>query len=927
MIAENTPAYQLELVREQAGDLEEALSRLVRFGLLEAADVARVRQLALSRRSFEAVPFLLQLDDEEVARYAVHRHELPGVMLETRMARHYPYGTVGAHALGYVGTISADDLARVDRERYYGTGVIGKTGVERAYEQELLGTGGYREVLVNAEGRPVKLDEGADAQLTTHEPQAGKDLRLTIDIELQRIAEDAFAGRRGGVVAIDPSNGDVLVFASLPSFDPNGFARGISRSEYLALTENPDQPLFNRVLRGTYPPGSTIKPLMALAGLEYDVIKPDDHVFCPGSYSLPGSRHRFRDFKREGHGSMDMENAVMQSCDVYFYRLANTLGIDRIHDSMARMGFGEPTGIDIAGERGGIMPSPAWKKTAFSTREQQVWFPGRDRDRRHRPGLLDRDPLAACEGDRAPRDARQAFPPAARAGAGRSRDWRDRGTEARGIAVDRAEARGELGDHRQRDGRRDERPARHGAAHRPRRHLLDRRQDGHGTGLLGRADREVRRKRSRRAVARPRALRRLRARRSPEAGDRGTGRERRIRLRGRGADRARDLRCLPREGAPMIYGELGDSRTRRTVTGMARLLRALRLDGMLLSALIAVSLFGLFVLYSAAGDNTALWFSQLARIGIGFMLLIVLSQVPDHFLRMLSPAAYLVGLILLVIVAFAGDIGKGAQRWLDLGVIRFQPSEIMKLAVPMMCAWYMHQRPLPPSFKDIAVIFLIVIVPVGLIAEQPDLGTALLVAAAGMIVLVMGGLSLPYLLGGIAIMGAAVPVAWHFLHEYQRQRVLTLLDPQSDALGAGYHIIQSQIAIGSGGVFGKGWMNGSQAQLEFLPERSTDFIFAVIGEELGLLGLIALLVGYLFIVGRGTYMALQCRDEFARLLAGSIALTFFVYACVNAGMVMGLLPVVGVPLPLVSYGGTSFVTLMAGFGILMSLHSSRKLVG
>ena len=376
VIAENTPAYQLELVREQAGDLEEALSRLVRFGLLEAADVARVRQLALSRRSFEAVPFLLQLDDEEVARYAVHRHELPGVMLETRMARHYPYGTVGAHALGYVGTISADDLARVDRERYFGTGVIGKTGVERAYEQELLGTGGYREVLVNAEGRPVKLDEGADAQLTTHEPQAGKDLRLTIDIELQRIAEDAFAGRRGGVVAIDPSNGDVLVFASLPSFDPNGFARGISRSEYVALTENPDQPLFNRVLRGTYPPGSTIKPLMALAGLEYDVIKPDDHVFCPGSYSLPGSRHRFRDFKREGHGSMDMENAVMQSCDVYFYRLANTLGIDRIHDSMARMGFGEPTGIDIAGERGGIMPSPAWKKTAFSTREQQVWFPG-----------------------------------------------------------------------------------------------------------------------------------------------------------------------------------------------------------------------------------------------------------------------------------------------------------------------------------------------------------------------------------------------------------------------------------------------------------------------------------------------------------------------------------------------------------------------
>ena len=377
----------------------------------------------------------------------------------------------------------------------------------------------------------------------------------------------------------------------------------------------------------------------------------------------------------------------------------------------------------------------------------------------------------------------------------------------------------------------------------------------------------------------------------------------------------------------MIYGELGDSRTRRTVTGMARLLRALKLDGMLLSALVAVSVFGLFVLFSAAGDNSALWFSQLARIGIGFALLVALSQVPDHFLRMLSPVAYLLGLVLLVVVAFAGDIGKGAQRWLDLGVIRFQPSEIMKLAVPMMCAWYLHQRPLPPSLRDIGVVMAIVLAPVALIAEQPDLGTALLVAVSGMIVLVMAGLSPLYIGGGVAIVGAAVPVAWHYLHEYQRQRVLTLLDPQSDALGAGYHIIQSQIAIGSGGAFGKGWMNGSQAQLEFLPERSTDFIFAVIGEELGFLGLIALLAGYLLIVGRGMTMALQCRDAYSRLLEGSIALTFFVYACVNAGMVMGLLPVVGVPLPLVSYGGTSFVTLMAGFGILMSLHSSRKLVG
>ncbi|HUG03605.1 MAG TPA: penicillin-binding protein 2 [Steroidobacteraceae bacterium] len=376
LIAENTPAYQLELIREQAGDLDATLARLARIGLLEAEDIGRVRQLVLSRRSFEAVPVLLQLDDEKIARYAVHRHELPGVMLETRLARHYPYGQVGAHALGYVGTISEEDLSRVDRERYFGTGVIGKTGIERAYEEELLGAGGYREVLVNAEGRPGKLPDGVDAQLKSREPRAGRELRLTLDIELQRIAEEAMAGRRGAVVALDPSNGDVLVFASLPSFDPNGFARGISRSDYLALTENPDQPLFNRALRGTYPPGSTIKPVMALAGLEYDVVKPEDSIYCPGHYSLPNSRHRFRDWKREGHGTVNMENAIMQSCDVYFYRLANTLGIDRIHDAMNRIGFGIPTGIDIPGERGGIMPSTQWKKSAFSGREQQVWFPG-----------------------------------------------------------------------------------------------------------------------------------------------------------------------------------------------------------------------------------------------------------------------------------------------------------------------------------------------------------------------------------------------------------------------------------------------------------------------------------------------------------------------------------------------------------------------
>ena len=259
-------------------------------------------------------------------------------------------------------------------------------------------------------------------------------------------------------------------------------------------------------------------------------------------------------------------------------------------------------------------------------------------------------------------------------------------------------------------------------------------------------------------------------------------------------------------------------------------------------------------------------------------------------------------------------------------MVRFQPSEMMKLAVPMMAAWYLHDRPLPPRFLELCVLLLMVVVPALLIARQPDLGTALLVASSGILVVLLGGLRVRMIVLLGALGAALAPVLWYFMHDYQRRRVLTFLQPESDPLGAGYHIIQSKIAIGSGGLFGKGWGNGSQAQLEFLPERSTDFIFAVLGEEFGLIGLALLIAGYLFIIGRGLYIALQAQDTFGRLLAGSISLTFFVYVFVNTGMVTGLLPVVGVPLPLVSYGGTSMVTLMAGFGMLMSIQGHRNLL-
>ena len=364
----------------------------------------------------------------------------------------------------------------------------------------------------------------------------------------------------------------------------------------------------------------------------------------------------------------------------------------------------------------------------------------------------------------------------------------------------------------------------------------------------------------------------------------------------------------------------------RPISIAQRLLAGLHLDGPLLAGLLVLCGLGLVVLYSASGQSSSLLTKQIVRLGVAAAGMLVIAQVPPKLLKIWTPWLFALGIALLVAVLVAGDMGKGAQRWLDVGFVRFQPSEIMKLAVPMMAAWFLMDRPLPPRLTELGVLFAICMLPAALIAQQPDLGTSLLIAASGIIVILLGGISvrLIVLFGGLAV--AVAPVLWMNMHDYQKQRVLTFLNPESDPLGSGYHIIQSKIAIGSGGLFGKGWLNGTQAKLEFLPERATDFIFAVMGEEFGLLGLATLMILYALIVLRGLYIAIQAQDTYSRLLAGSISLTFFVYVFVNTGMVTGLLPVVGVPLPLISYGGTSMVTLMLGFGILMSIHSHRKLV-
>ncbi|WP_047044997.1 rod shape-determining protein RodA [Vibrio mexicanus] len=349
------------------------------------------------------------------------------------------------------------------------------------------------------------------------------------------------------------------------------------------------------------------------------------------------------------------------------------------------------------------------------------------------------------------------------------------------------------------------------------------------------------------------------------------------------------------------------------------------IDLPLLLGLLVLMGFGLVVMYSASGQDMAMMERQAMRMVLAVGVMVFLAQIPPRTYDSLAPLMYFAGIVLLFGVLFFGEASKGAQRWLNLGFIRFQPSELLKLAVPLMVARFIGRRALPPSFQTIVMALVMVMVPTILIAKQPDLGTSILIAASGIFVIFLAGISWKIIFAAALAAGAFIPVLWFFLmREYQKVRVRTLFNPESDPLGAGYHIIQSKIAIGSGGISGKGWLQGTQSQLEFLPERHTDFIFAVIAEEWGMLGILLLLALYIFIIGRGLLLASNAQTAFGRMMAGSVVLSFFVYVFVNIGMVSGILPVVGVPLPLISYGGTSMVTLMAGFGILMSIHTHRK---
>ena len=376
LIAGSQPTYQLELVPEEVPDIDATLDGLVQLSLIRAEDVDEIERTIDSSRTFDSVPIRLRMSDEDVGRFAVHRFEFRGVDIKTRQTRWYPNGALGVHALGYVGAISEQDLKHIDRSAYAGTSLIGKLGVESAFERQLHGVNGSREVLVNAQGRSVERQGAFVPKLQSKAPLAGDDLLLSIDLKIQRVAETALAGHRGAVVALDPNNGDVLALVSLPGFDPTLFGQGITAAEYRALANDIDRPLFNRALRGTYPPGSTVKPAIALAALTNHMVDPTAHRFCAGSFHLAGSSFVYREYHNEHHGAVDLDDAIARSCDVYFYGLANELGVDRISAFLGKLGFGQPTGIDISGEKAGILPSREWKEKTFARPVDRVWFPG-----------------------------------------------------------------------------------------------------------------------------------------------------------------------------------------------------------------------------------------------------------------------------------------------------------------------------------------------------------------------------------------------------------------------------------------------------------------------------------------------------------------------------------------------------------------------
>ena len=544
VLAENLPAYQLELIPEQVADLDDTLIRLAAIDLIDAEDIPRYKELSRSGPHFKPVTLKFRLTEQEIANFAIQRPRFPGVDFQPRLVRHYPHGPEVAHAVGYVGALSAKDLQRLDPANYAGTSHTGKTGVEGRYEPMLHGDPGFEHIITNARGRamPSNTSELLDSLPTDEAPTPGANVYLSIDLDLQQLAYRHFEGRRGALVALDPRTGEILALVSTPSFDPNLFAVGMTISQFRELQENPDRPLFNRAVTGAYPPGSTIKPMLALAALETGATNMTHKSFCRGYFQLPGDDHRYRDWKPQGHGPVDLHEAIAQSCDVYFYETSMELGIDALHEYLTRFGLGDRTGIDIGGEHRGLVPSREWKRTSFRNRDDQRWYHGETVIASIGQGYMLATPLQlasaaatlAMRGERyrphmvaAIEDAltgeRQLIQPERLPDVGIDNPY----------YWDEVNARCAAGPARHRP------RCRHGGA------IRDGRQERHGAGRFHRAGRKIRRSGTRGTPARPRPVHRFRSARRT-AHRRGTDRgKRRKRQRGRGTDRKSRHGSLP----------------------------------------------------------------------------------------------------------------------------------------------------------------------------------------------------------------------------------------------------------------------------------------------------------------------------------------------------------------------------------------------
>ena len=947
-LADNSENYRVVLIPEQTANdkgkpqIEHTLDRLSR--IVPISDVTRARVLKEARRAPKFRPILVAegLNWETFAQLNILLPDLPGVQPEVGERRSYPYGLDLAHVLGYVSRVSDRDIESFRRKAIdlgqeldpeleetlrLPTFRIGKNGIENALEDQLRGTASARHVEVNAFGREIK-------ELDLTEGVPGRDVVLTLDAEVQAYAMARVEGESAGCAVIDIHTGDVISLVSAPGFDPNPFSVGLTQAQWEGLRDDEYNPLVNKSVAGQYPPGSTFKMATALAALQVGAIHPDQTFHCSGSIWFGG--RRWHCWKKEGHGWMDLKKGIKHSCDVYFYEAARATGVDAIAQTARALGLGTDYNFIIPGTKPGLVPDRDWKKA----KRGEPWYEGETLNYGIGQGYLLSTPLQlAVMVARLSNGGKGVVPRIVRAVGDRilppapARPLGFRSSHLRRVMGGMEAVSNEIG----------------GTAYRSRIEEEGMELAGKtGTAQVRRITKEERLEGVKKNEDLPWRLRdhALFVAYAPVQNpkyaiavvvEHGGGGSKAA------APIARDIMRFTQQRDPVgkqpydpLRAALLSNKAERRLVMMdsygpkGRELsltdKLFEINWGLVMLLGLIAAIGTAMLYSVeSGAWKPYAQAHTVRFFVGLGLMVCISLVDIRVWFTLAYPAFALAFLLLIGVEVMGHTGMGATRWIRIGPLNIQPSEIMKITLVLALARYLHGRPFERINHPFILVpaLLLIFAPVFLVLRQPDLGTSLLLAAGGMTLLFLAGLSWWYIVvGALAGVASLVP-AWNMLHDYQKQRVLTFLDPSRDPLGAGYHITQSKIGFGAGGLTGKGFLESSQARLDFLPEKQTDFIFTILGEEFGLVGALTLIGLYCAVLFHGGTIALSSRSHFGRLVAMGVCTTFLLYVLINTAMVIGLIPVVGVPLPLVSYGGTAMLTIMIGMGLLMSVHLHR----